>query len=689
MSRFRAFAQLDDPITQDGDFAWKGMDSRRHPTTLEPGLLALSQNMRLDKTVAKVRKGSEYLSDAISLAKTPITISFTFPTSFNIDSITSAGSVAKYTVGGGHGLLDGDTCEVTGASISGYNATGVVSLASVSVFGINIGTSLAGENPTNATGIQRLIIQEEYDDGIFSSGVFTDDSDGNEYIVLLSASKAFFVDPDDASNPIEVDYTGTESIASTDNVDLIQCLNKLVMLRGDSKQPLEFDGDLSSPSDFELVSSTAIGADGLNSITGTVSIASGAATVTGTDTYFKTDLAVNDRIKVNGEYNFVASIASDTTLTADNNWTSNSSGDTLYKGRDRLDLIPMPKANFGLYYQNRLILDYPDGSRNDIILSDILDVDTYDAAQNQFKLRDGSGDKVVGFSPYKEDDLVVFLRDSIHLIKNVSNNLDNVDVEELTREVGCIARDTIVTIGERIFFLSEQGVYSLQSGFEDRLKGYAEPLSKPIDDQINDLNFSAVEGSTAAYHNNRYYIAVPTGSSTTNNKVFVYNILNEAWESVDTYPTGLQINKFHIVDYGNDHRLFAVGASGILILLEEKENDETGSAQSTEINGKITTRRYTHGNQQIKKFSRLQADLDMPADSSLEITAITQNPDSETLLKTVSNSGTTIEDTFVRASIPKRGYGCSIQIETTKGRPEIRGVNTEAIDKFRGTRTFE
>ncbi len=689
MSRFRAFAQLDDPISQDGDFAWIGMDSRRHPTTLESGLLAMSQNMRLDKTVPKVRKGSEYLSDSIILAKTPLIISFTFPSLFNIDSIVSSGSIAQYTIAGGHGLIDGDTVEVTGASLGGYNTIGEVSIGSSTMFGVNIGVRLGGENPTNAEGIKRLIIQEEYDDGIFSSGVFTDDSDGNEYIVLLSASKAFFLDPDDAENPIEVNYTGSESIAAGENVSLVQCLNKIVMLRGDAKQPMEFDGDISTPSDFELVASTGIGQDELNASTGTVSITSGTNTVTGTDTFFKTDIAPGDRIKIAGQYNFVDAVASDTSLTVDDNWTSTSASDTMYVGRDRLDLIPMPMANFGVYYQNRLILDYPAGSTNDIILSDILDVDTYDAAQNQFKLRDGSGDFVVGFAPYKDDDLVVCLRNSIHIIRGISASLDEVFVEEVTREVGCIAKDSIVTIGDRIFFLSENGVYSLESGFEDRLKGYAEPLSKPIDDQFQELNFTYASKAVAKYYNNRYYLAVPIGNSTTNNKVFVYNLLNNAWESIDTYPTGLQINAFHVVNYQDDRRLFAVGDEGVLILLEENENDQTAGGNTTEINGKIVTRRYTHGNNQIKKFNRLQADLDMPADSTLEITAITQNPDSELLVKTVSNSGTTLEDSLVRASIPKRGYGVSIQVETTKGRPEIRGLNTEAIDKFRGTRSFE
>jgi len=349
----------------------------------------------------------------------------------------------------------------------------------------------------------------------------------------------------------------------------------------------------------------------------------------------------------------------------------------------------MPMANFGIYYQNRLVLDYPAGSTNDIILSDILDVDTYDAAQNQFKLRDGSGDFVVGFAPYKDDDLVVCLRNSIHIIRGISASLDEVFVEEITREVGCIARESIVTIGDRIFFLSENGVYSLESGFEDRLKGYAEPLSKPIDDQFRDLNFTYASKATAKYYNNRYYIAVPVGSSESNNKVFVYNLLNNAWESVDTFPTGLQINKFHIANYQDDRRLFAVGNAGVLILLEENDSDQTAGGNTTEIDGQIITRGYTHGNNQIKKFSRLQADLNLPADSSLEIDVLTQNPDSELTVKTVSNSGTTIEDSIVRASIPKRGYSTQVKVRTTKGRPQIRAINTEAIDKFRGTRSFE
>jgi hypothetical protein len=43
---------------QDGDSAFLKFTSRRQSTVLEPGTLEVSENMRLDRTTAKVRVDS-------------------------------------------------------------------------------------------------------------------------------------------------------------------------------------------------------------------------------------------------------------------------------------------------------------------------------------------------------------------------------------------------------------------------------------------------------------------------------------------------------------------------------------------------------------------------------------------------------------------------------------------------------
>jgi hypothetical protein len=108
-----------------------------------------------------------------------------------------------------------------------------------------------------------------------------------------------------------------------------------------------------------------------------------------------------------------------------------------------------------------------------------------------------------------------------------------------------------VQAGGGILFLSDNGVYILNPAGAGngagntpegmRLLTIAEPLSAPISDVIARINFNAVENAVATYWENRYYLAVPLDDSEANNAVLVYNFINKAWESVDTYPVNASI----------------------------------------------------------------------------------------------------------------------------------------------------
>ena len=82
-----------------------------------------------------------------------------------------------------------------------------------------------------------------------------------------------------------------------------------------------------------------------------------------------------------------------------------------------------------------------------------------------------------------------------------------------------------------------------------KLLGNSRPLSDPIADIIERINDGAVEKAAGKIFNNRYYLAVPLDDSEYNNAVLVYNLLNEAWESVDSYPDGVRFDGFIVENY--------------------------------------------------------------------------------------------------------------------------------------------
>jgi hypothetical protein len=214
-----------------------------------------------------------------------------------------------------------------------------------------------------------------------------------------------------------------------------------------------------------------------------------------------------------------------------------------------------PNSRHAIYYGNRHIVQT---DRNTIEVSHYLE-DNHWSALDVFTINDGSNDSIVAITPWTLNEFVIFMRNSIfYASAGVGANAvgdaaqeDNSYIKSLATDIGCIAKDSIVQAGGGIIFLSDNGVYMLNpagagNGAANtpegmRLLTLAEPLSAPINDIISRINYNAVGGSVAAYWENRYYLSVPLDSSTRNNVTLVYNFINKAWESVDTYPENSNI----------------------------------------------------------------------------------------------------------------------------------------------------
>lgn len=214
-----------------------------------------------------------------------------------------------------------------------------------------------------------------------------------------------------------------------------------------------------------------------------------------------------------------------------------------------------PNSRHAIYYGNRHIVQT---DRNTIKVSHYLEDDHW-SALDVFTINDGSNDSIVAITPWTLNEFVIFMRNSIFYASagvgaNILNDPateDNSYIKSLASDIGCIAKGSIVQAGGGILFLSDNGVYVLNPAGAGngagntpegmRLLAIAEPLSAPISDVIDRINFNAVENAVATYWENRYYLAVPLDDSEVNNAVLVYNFINKAWESVDTYPVNASI----------------------------------------------------------------------------------------------------------------------------------------------------
>ena len=362
--------------------------------------------------------------------------------------------------------------------------------------------------------------------------------------------------------------------------------------------------------------------------------------------------------------------------------------------------IQCPNTDFGVFFRNRLIIPQPTDSNYTVLMSDLLDTDNYYPAESQFRINKGSADKLVGFFPYQEDQLIVFMRNSIHMINNIATT-SAANTYEITRQHGCVARKSIAQSGPQTFFLSDNGVIVLSPGTDpakgigvaiSKVSGETIPMTRPIQDQFDEVNFAAADTACGVVYDNKYYLAVPTGSSTVPNKIFIFNLLTSTWTSVDDYPAmsgslAFHVDDFVICSHGSNptrRRLFACNDTG-WYLMEENSIDDSGrkigstsESGTTAIAGKIKSRSMTFGDISVKSWKRGQLGVNTVNGDAFNVKVNTLDPDSSTTVLTHTATGT--EEALFRFGTGRtRGYGANIEVSVTAGRPSFRHLSLEAI----------
>ena len=362
--------------------------------------------------------------------------------------------------------------------------------------------------------------------------------------------------------------------------------------------------------------------------------------------------------------------------------------------------IQCPNTDFGVFFRNRLIIPQPTDSNYTVLMSDLLDTDNYYPAESQFRINKGSADKLVGFFPYQEDQLIVFMRNSIHMINNIATT-SAANTYEITRQHGCVARKSIAQSGPQTFFLSDNGVIVLSPGTDpakgigvaiSKVSGETIPMTRPIQDQFDEVNFAAADTACGVVYDNKYYLAVPTGSSTVPNKIFIFNLLTSTWTSVDDYPAmsgslAFHVDDFVICSHGSNptrRRLFACNDTG-WYLMEENSIDDSGrkigstsESGTTAIAGKLKSRSMTFGDISVKSWKRGQLGVNTVNGDAFNVKVNTLDPDSSTTVLTHTATGT--EEALFRFGTGRtRGYGANIEVSVTAGRPSFRHLSLEAI----------
>ena len=378
-----------------------------------------------------------------------------------------------------------------------------------------------------------------------------------------------------------------------------------------------------------------------------------------------------------------------------------SVGLTLSKPQAISYFIHQPATPFAVLNQRRLWMPYfytSDSSptkrsnQDEIVASQIMDGDTFDVIGNQFKVTGGSADYVVALEPFTEDKMIVFARRSIHQIDGVSGSLADARMNVINPDVGCSARRSIVQVANKIYFLSDQGIYGLEFLDQYNLRGFDIPISEPIKPYVDRINQDYAHKATSAYFDGRVFIACPLDGATENNYIFIYSELNQGWESVDTVGSlAFNVRDMLVAREGSENALYITTSEGGVHRVEGFDGGDqisvtAGSAvsETVAVASILQTREYDIDQIDRKYFARaelhLKSDVGSTSDAALDFNST--DPDATrtgtTVLGTFGAVLPADEDASIRTSVRLRGYGCSATVTPSQGRPFVRAVKLDA-----------
>jgi hypothetical protein len=805
MPRYSSFGALDDQLVDDADLGFVSMNNRLRPDQLKAGILANSQNGRMGINGEwQTRKGIDLVVAPIAAGGTALTLPFYLYAQKSVNTASRSGSTVTVTFSSAHGFIDntlvyfsGFTGFTAGQDPNGNRLITVVNSTTLTF-------TMTGSATVTYTGTKFAgspILDDTAVNAIYGSCLYSNPNDSTKaYIIVASNTKAIAVklfNDNTGIKSINIDYPAGETVSQ--NVSMLQAFNKVFIFR-DGDAGLEWDGDLTTPSDFTLIPSGDYTQPVLIANSNNTAIINGLATV---ETNTAHDLEVGDPVTVidgdsiitDGQVVIVSAVPDSTSFnyyitengasapnvitaadkasgsgivtitTADEH--GHTTGDhikitglTGFTGTDPNGTWPitvvdldtftydigghghsqaytetgalatlassieymrrqsvglgfcyMPAPPWAVYHQRRLWMPFnyqqasagstsfvSRGVKDQLIVSDILDSDTYDQVYNQYRFNAGTADYIVALLPFADDKLIVFNRNSIHIIISQAD-ITQSSVQLLTNEVGCLARKTVIQVANNILFLSDNGIYG--ANFQDlyNLRGNGIPLSDSIQATINRINKSYAQNAVAAYFDNRYYIAVPLDGSSTNNTVLVYNFLNQGWESIDTVRNddgsidpNWNITDLFVGGEGADRGLYSVSNNGGIHRLDFRADSDDivvtqigGNSEVKYIRSACTTRMFTYGTTDRKKFNNfeLQVESEPTLTSDVTITAEGENVDSVLDLGTVAERlGGVLdanEDASIRGRIGQpRSYGLQFTFTPTLGRPRIRTIKVSA-----------
>ena len=728
MARYDTYGAADDQILEDIDSSFKGLNNRSRPDILEPGMFAEANNVRFKLNgTAQKRKGINIVSAPFTVdTNTALTLPFNLYTDQTATGTTESSGVLTFagittTTGtdASLGIVDNTLVSVTGTinNVTGYisGSNYIATRVSATEISINIPVTTTGAVSGTPTISAPKLVNAQNTRVVGSNNFLDPNNQDEEYVLLAGTANAVAIKISDGTSTT-IDYPSGHVI-NENTATVLQAFDRVYIFE-EGHVPMSWDINFSN--DFVDEESGTFTQPTLKS--GTADVTNGFVELTGiTNTGFGA-LATGDEIVIidghntgltdGNTYQIAESTTTSVSFYAEVDDVNNDSLDIIGRVSGGAGFTHAPAPGDAIVHRNRLVVPYKftvnsgddsytaRGITDELLISFPFNSEKFDTTYGTFVTAGGQNDTFVAAFSFAEDKLLMFNRKSISVVTGVDSfNFQEARVQSLTKEIGLVAKDSIIQVGNQIMFLSDNGVYGVS--FQDlyNLRGNDVPLSEAINATIDDINKDYWQKSSAVYFDNRYYIAVPTGSSQENNKVLVFNFLNKAWESVDSYlDSNFFINKLIVAGTGSKRGVYAVNSQGGVHQLESPTNitsDVTistigGSNITNRIETKLKTRQYNLNTIDRKKWNNYEIVYGSysGAETDVDLSFELENSDITTASQTLES--TTDEGVSIRGRIGNyRAYGAQAVIENDTGAFELKQFKIAGALTFRSQNNTE
>lgn len=196
-------------------------------------------------------------------------------------------------------------------------------------------------------------------------------------------------------------------------------------------------------------------------------------------------------------------------------------------------------------FTNRLFAVGTGEHRNTLYASDILDPEIWKTT-NSIIVGGDDGEDIIAIQPFYGFQIIVFKRNKIYLVDvtpsttvtsgtsvlSLTNSAAEWTVQTISNRIGCIAGRSVALVNKDVFFLANDGIRSISRSLADDFSTVGLTISEPVKDIIARINRSYIETCNAAFHNNRYLLAIPLDTATKPSHILVYNSIFNCFEGL-------------------------------------------------------------------------------------------------------------------------------------------------------------